>query len=454
MTEAVLDHLESDADAALSRLSELLSIPSVSTDPAYAADVRRAADWIAAQMRDVGLEATIHETGGHPVVVGRGDDGGDGPRLLYYGHYDVQPPDPVEAWTTPAFEPTVRDGAIYARGASDDKGQVCCMLEAMRAWKAVHGKLPVNVTMIVEGEEEIGSANLPPFIDDHKADLAADVVIISDTTMWDAQTVLITYGLRGMLYLDLKLHGPSRDLHSGMYGGILANPATMLTRVLGRLFDQSNRVTIPGFYDDVLALTDAERTRWQQLGFDETQYLGDVGVKQPFGEAGFETLERKWVRPSCDVNGLYGGYMGEGAKTVIPSFAGAKLSFRLAANQDPVKVAKQTRKWIDSHDVGGCRWEITELGRAYPVITSTDSPHLRAVSRAIEHASGKPPALVREGATIPVVSDFSAILGIDSLLVGFGLVDDCIHSPNEKFNLDCFRLGCRTHAVMLGEMAD
>lgn len=447
----VLQHLEGEQEQAQQRLCDLLSIASVSTDPAYAGDVRRAADWVAGQMREVGLDAAVHETDGHPVVVGRADTQPDSPTLLYYGHYDVQPPDPIDAWTTPPFEPTVRDGAIYARGASDDKGQVCCMLEAMRAWKCVYGKLPVNVCMIVEGEEEIGSAHLPAFIEANKDMLGADVVIISDTTMWDKDTVAITYGLRGMLYFDLKLHGPSRDLHSGMYGGILANPATIIARVLGKLFDQNNAVTIPGFYDDVMALTDDERERWRQLGFDEAQYLGDVGVNTPFGEAGFATLERKWVRPSCDVNGLYGGYMGEGAKTVIPSFAGAKVSFRLAAHQDPAKIAEQFRAWIESHDVGGCRWQITEHGRANPVITPTDSPHLRAASSAIQKASGKPPALVREGATIPIVTDFKSILGIDTLLIGFGLVDDCIHSPNEKFNLDCFHLGCRTHAVLLGE---
>jgi acetylornithine deacetylase/succinyl-diaminopimelate desuccinylase-like protein len=449
----VLQHLDGDQKQAQKRLCDLLSIPSVSTDPTYSANLRKAAHWIADQLVEMGMNGVVHETAGHPVVMGQSDDIPDAPTVLYYGHYDVQPPDPIDAWTTPPFEPTIRNNAVYARGASDDKGQVCCILEAMRAWQQVHGKLPINVKIIIEGEEEIGSANLPAFIQEHKNELAADVVVISDTTMWDDSTVAITYGLRGLLYFDLKLHGPSRDLHSGMYGGILANPASLITRVLGKLLDDNNHITIAGFYDDVLALTDDERSRWVQLGFDQVQYLGDVGVNTPFGEAGFETLERKWVRPSCDVNGLYGGYMGQGAKTVIPSFAGAKVSFRLAANQDPQKIADQFHAWINSHDVGGCRWEITEHGRANPVIVPIDSPHLAAASCAIEKASGKPPVLVREGATIPIVTDFKSILGIDSLLVGFGLVDDCIHSPNEKFNLDCFRLGCRSHAVMLQQFA-
>jgi acetylornithine deacetylase/succinyl-diaminopimelate desuccinylase-like protein len=249
------------------------------------------------------------------------------------------------------------------------------------------------------------------------------------------------------------LHGPKRDLHSGIYGGILANPATILTRVLGKLFDDDNRVTIPGFYDDVLPLTDDERQRWAKLGFNEREYLAGVGVNEPFGEAGYETLERKWVRPSCDVNGIYGGYAGEGAKTVIPATAGAKVSFRLAPNQDPAKIAEAFTAWIQSHDVGGCRWEILDHGHADPVVVPTDSPQLAAAERAIEIATGKRPVMVREGATIPVVADFSRILNLDSLLIGFGHTDDCIHSPNEKFDLSSLTLGARTHAVLLAELA-
>ena len=457
MLEAVLKHLADHTDDALARLEELLAIPSISTDPAYAEHIQRGAEWVARALRNVGLDADLHATDGHPIVIGRSRVKQAGPHVLFYGHYDVQPPDPLDAWTSPPFEPTIRDGNLYARGASDDKGPICCFIEALGAYHAVNGGPPVNVTVLIEGEEEGGSINTSRFVARHKHELVEDpadsIVLISDTTMWNAETMSITYGLRGMLYMDVQLHGPSRDLHSGIYGGILANPANILVGVLGGLFDEANRVTIPGFYDDVAPLADAERQRWAALGFDDRKYLADVGVEQPYGEAGYETLERKWVRPACDVNGLYGGYGGEGAKTVIPASAGAKVSFRLAPNQAPEKIVAAFRQWLESHDTGGCRWQIDELGRAHPVVVPTDSPQLAATCRAIEALTGRQPALVREGATIPVVADFKNALGVDSLLVGFGLESDCIHSPNEKFALDRFRLGCRTHAAILAELA-
>ena len=460
MLEPVLQFVADDTDRAIGRLKTLLAIPSVSTDPAYGAAVVAAAEWVARQLRDLGLDTHVYPTAGHPVVVGRSPDGQGAaagaaprPRVLFYGHYDVQPPDPIDQWQTPPFEPTVRDGAIYARGASDDKGQVVCFIEALRAWREAHGRLPGPVTVLIEGEEECGSEHLPAFMEEHQELLKSDVALICDTTMWDATTVAITYGLRGLLYFDVQLHGPNRDLHSGVFGGVLANPATVLTRILGKLFDGDNRVTVPGFYDDVLPLTEDEEARWQTLNFDEAKYLGEVGVQQPFGEAGFTTLQRRWARPACDVNGLYGGYGGAGAKTVIPSFAGAKVSFRLAPNQDPRKVADAFEPWLRSHDTGGCRWRITRHGHARPVIVPTDSPYMAAAARAVAATSGKAPVLVREGATIPVVADLKRILGIDSLLIGFGRTDDRIHAPNEKFNLDNFTLGRRTLAALLAEVA-
>jgi acetylornithine deacetylase/succinyl-diaminopimelate desuccinylase-like protein len=454
MIDPVLDYLETNRDAAIDRLKSLLAIPSISTDSAHNDDVRRAAQWVATTLGEVGMEVEVQHTNRHPIVIAHSPPV-DGPHLLFYGHYDVQPPDPLEQWDTPPFEPTIKNDAIYARGASDDKGQVCCFLEALRAWHAVHGKLPMNVSVVIEGEEESGSEHLAGVLAERRDELKRDgsVVIISDTVMWKHDTVAITYGLRGMLYMELKLHGPKRDLHSGIYGGILANPATILTRVLGKLFDDNNRITIPGFYDDVQPLTDDERNRWVKLGFNESEYLAGVGVSEPFGEAGYDTLERKWVRPSCDINGIYGGYAGEGAKTVIPATVGAKVSFRLAPTQNPGKIAKAFRQWIESHNVGGCRWEIAELGRAEPVVVPTDSLHLVDAERAIEMATGKRPVRVREGATIPVVADFSRILDLDSLLIGFGRMDDCIHSPNEKFELSSLALGSRTHAVLLQELA-
>ncbi|MEX0775355.1 MAG: dipeptidase [Phycisphaeraceae bacterium] len=459
MTQAVLKHLESDRDAALARLKSLLAIPSVSTNPDNKGDIERAARWVADALGQAGLIARVMPTKGHPVVLATTppesvENAQHAPRVMFYGHYDVQPPEPLEEWTTPPFEPTVRDGAIYARGASDDKGQVSCFLEALRAWHAVHGKFPVHVTVLIEGEEEMGSVSLPAFLREHRDELAADIVLISDTAMWDRDTPAITYGLRGLLYFDLQLHNANRDLHSGVYGGTLANPATILPQVLARLWDEKHRITIPGFYDDVLPVSEEERRRWDALGFKERkQFFDPIGVNTPFGEAGFTTLQRKWARPACDINGLYGGYGGPGAKTVIPSFAGAKVSFRLAANQKADAIGAAFEQWLRAQDVHGCRWKITHLGGCDAVVLPYDSPHIAAAVRAMETSAGRKPVLMREGATIPVVADFKNTLGADSLLVGFGLNDDRLHAPNEKFDLSCFELGCRTHAVLLAELA-
>jgi len=475
-TAAVTDRLVHHQAAAVERLVELLAIPSVSTDPARRADVRDAAAWVDRYCQELGLSAEVMQTpgDGHPAVVvdtpaSLIDPGlgartppaeAGGPRtVLFYGHYDVQPPDPEGKWSSPPFDPQVRDAAVYARGASDDKGQVMCFLEAVRAWLASHGKLPCRVKMLIEGEEEVGSIHLPPFLGAHADRLAADVCVVSDTSMWQVGDAprnrprpAITYALRGLVYFDVKLHGPSRDLHSGVFGGTLANPATMLARVLGGLFDDQHRIAIPGFYDRVAPLADAERRQWDGLGFDDTQWLGAVGA-QPFGEAGCRTLERRWARPSCDINGLYGGFQGEGAKTVIPTFAGAKVSFRIPADMDPRDVAERFEAWIRGHEVGGCRWEITNHGEAHPVATPLDSPYMAAASAAVEKASGHKPVLVREGATIPVVADFKRVLGLDTLLIGFGLDSDNIHSPDEHFALDRYLLGQKTHAELLAALA-
>lgn len=458
-----LEYLERDSANAIDRLTELLAIPSVSTDHAYKAEIVRGAEWIAEQLREVGLDVEIHDTGGHPAVIGKSfaEDvlNPTAPRVMFYGHYDVQPPDPLEKWDTPPFEPTIKDGAIVARGASDDKGQVMCFIEALRAWRkgTSEGNFPGPITVLIEGEEECGSVHLQPFIEKHKELLACDIVLISDTTMWDSaegSIPAITYGLRGLLYFDIQLHGPSRDLHSGVYGGTLANPCTILTRVLGKLFDDKHRVVIPGYYDDVIPTTETEMREWSALNFDQSEFLGNIGVYQAYGEDGYSTLERRWSRPACDINGIYGGYMKEGAKTVIPTFAGAKVSFRLAANQDPKKIADAFTRWLHHQPTHGLRWQITQHGSAAPVAVSTDSPFIAAAKRAIMTASGREPVLVREGATIPVVADFKRILGVDSLLIGFGRNDDRIHSPNEKFDLANFALGCRTHAALLAEMAN
>ncbi len=523
----VLNYLDQHRDEAVDRLAQFLAIPSVSTDAAHVPDIQRAAQWVHDQLNDAGLDTRIMPTGdgrdtlkknqhpngdagekvvgnagknaggnvgenvgghggGHPAVVActKPDAApADAPTVLFYGHYDVQPPDPIEPWTTPPFEPTVREGHIYARGACDDKGQVACFLEALRAWaKTNNGQFPCHIKILIEGEEEIGSENLPAFIAQHRDLLAADLCIICDTSMWDAPTpplpptlspastntptkstdsntdttapgptVAITYALRGLVYFDIQLHGPDRDLHSGVYGGTLANPANVLTRVLGKLFDDHNRITIPGFYDDVAPVTADERKQWDILHFNEQAFLGDVGA-QPFGEHEHDTLTRRWARPACDINGLYGGYMAPGAKTVIPAFAGAKVSFRIPANMDPKKVANQFEAWLRDQAIGDLRWHITRHGEASPVATPIDSPHMHAASQAIQKITGKPPALVREGATIPVVADFQHTLKLDTLLIGFGLNSDNIHSPNEHFGLDRFHLGARTLAAVLDHL--
>jgi len=454
--EAVLRHLEAERKAGLERLTTLLRIPSVSADPARKGDIRAAGQWLVEQFAELGLEARLLETQGNPLAFAQTPAGmamRSGPRALFYGHYDVQPADPLELWKMPPFEPTIHEGAIYARGASEDKGQVCCILEALRAWVKTHGKLPVPVTVMIEGEEEgAGEESLKAVMTEHRARLAADVAIVCDTGMWegaDGVAPAITYGLRGIVYLDVRLFGPNRDLHSGAHGGVAANPATLLTRVLGRLLDDENRVTIPGFYDDVEPVTEEERGRWAALRVDERRALQEIGLTRPFGEAGRGMLERLWARPCCDINGLFGGYGGAGAKTIIPSFAGAKVSFRLAPNQDPQKIGRLVRRWFEAQDVCGCRWEIQQVGGAWPVLVSTDSPYVAAAREALRQAAGREAVLIREGATIPVVADIKKLLGLDPLVIGFGLEGDHIHSPNEKFDLAQFDLGRRALATLL-----
>ncbi len=469
--DAALAYLDAHRDQAVARLGDLLAIPSVSTDPARRGDVRAACLWCATQLQDLGLDVRIEETGdptadptadaGHPALIATAPPhlitNPDAPRVLFYGHYDVQPPDPLDLWTTPPFQPTLRNAAIYARGASDDKGQTLLFIEALRACLQTAGQLPCPVTLLIEGEEEIGSQHLPALVHAHRDTLAADVALISDTSMWDLPNrppqPAVTYGLRGLVYFDIQLQGPSRDLHSGVYGGTLANPANLLTRILANLFDDQNRVTLPHFYDDVAAVTPEEHDAWQRLGFDESQFLNAVGVTQPFGEAGFSTLERRWARPSCDINGLYSGFTGQGAKTVLPRFAGAKVSFRIAPHQNTHTIADTFEDWLRSQDTGGCTWTITRHGEAEPSLMPTDSPYLQATRRAIQHITGEPPALIREGATIPIGADFKRILHIDTLFVGFGLNSDAIHSPDEHFALDRFHLGAKVHTAILHELA-
>ena len=469
----VLAKIDADFDRSVDRLCDLLRIPSVSTDAKYAGDVRRAADWLVSDLRSLGFEASARATNGHPIVIGHhgGPNGsrngraapaamparGDVPHILYYGHYDVQPPDPLELWKSPPFEPSIVEGPhgkrVVARGAVDDKGQTMMFLEAFRAWQRVTGSLPVRVTVLLEGEEESGSKSLDPFLKDNVAELKADVCVVSDTGMWNVKTPAITYMLRGLVYTQVTLHGPSHDLHSGMYGGSIVNPINALCDVLAQLHDKKRRVTVPNFYDDVRELSAAEKRQWRSLKFSEKQFVGGAGFKSSVGEASRSVLERIWSRPTCDVNGIWGGYTGEGAKTVIPAHASAKVSFRLVPEQDPRKVLKGFGKFLKDRTPPGCRWEIKEFGASPAIRVPTESPWLDAAQRGLTSIFNRRPVLVGSGGSIPVVGSIERILGFDSLLVGFGLDDDRVHSPNEKFELICFRNGIKSHAAMLEEFA-
>lgn len=456
-TDRVLNELENTFGQAVDRLKDLLSIPSIGTDPAFQAETRRAAQWLARDLQSIGFEADLRSTPGQPAVVAHHPGpGGDGPRLLYYGHYDVQPAEPLDLWTSPPFEPTIveaeRGPRIVARGAVDDKGQTMTFIEAFRAWQAVHGTLPVAVTVFLEGEEESGSPSLDGFLEAHQQELRSDVCIVSDTGMWDIDTPAIGVMLRGMLYVELTLHGPSQDLHSGLYGGAVPNPLNILTRILGNLHDDQGRVQIPGFYDDVDDLGEIENS-WKKLDFDEAAFLGNAGFERSTGEAGRSTLERVWSRPTCDLNGVFGGYTGEGTKTVIPAKASAKLSFRLVPGQDPGKVEKGLEAFIDARLPGDCRIDIENLGASSALRIPTDSTFLRAAQASLTLVFERAPILVGIGGSIPAVGAIKHHLGIDSILMGFGLDDDRVHAPNEKFELRCFKSGMRAHAALLGEIA-
>lgn len=456
-TKPVLDELEKGFDQAVDRLKDLLSIPSISTDPAYQAETERAASWFVNDLQSIGFEAGLKTTPGQPAVVAHHPGpGGDCPTLLYYGHYDVQPAEPLELWTSPPFEPTIVQAEhglrIVARGAVDDKGQTMTFIEAFRAWQAVHGTLPVAVTVFLEGEEESGSPSLEGFLKAHRDELRADACIVSDTGMWDIETPAICVMLRGMLYVELTLHGPSQDLHSGLYGGAVSNPLNVLTKILGDLHDDQDRIQIPGFYDDLEDLSKIEEG-WRELDFDEAAFLGEAGFTKSTGEAGRSTLERTWSRPTCDLNGVYGGYTGEGTKTVIPAKASAKLSCRLVPGQDPAKLKVGLEAFIDARLPEDCRVEIKDLGASPALRIPIDTPYLKAAEDSLNQTFQKEPVLVGIGGSIPAVGAIKEHLGINSILMGFGLADDRVHAPNEKFELRCFKSGMRAHATLLGEIA-
>jgi acetylornithine deacetylase/succinyl-diaminopimelate desuccinylase-like protein len=456
MLQNVLADIDRTRDQSLDQLKEFLSIASVSTKPEHAPDCRRCAEWLVGKLKGMGLKADLHETPGHPVVLAKNEHKPGRPTVLVYGHYDVQPPEPLEQWKSPPFEPTVRqthDGhdAVFARGAVDDKGQTWAHVHAIANWQK-HGGVPVNLTFLIEGEEEIGSKNLEPFIKTHAAELKCDVAVVSDTEQFARGVPAITYGLRGLVYMEVFLTAADHDLHSGLYGGAVPNPANVLTEILATLHNKEGRVTIDGFYADVLPLTDAERAEWKKLPFDEKQFFDELKIPGGFGEPGYTTLERKAARPTCDINGLTSGYQGKGAKTIIPSTASAKVSMRLVPNQDPTKIAAAFEKHIRDRVPANVNVEFASYSNSPPVLVRTDGKAIQCAVRAVKQGFGKDPALIREGGSIPVVGTFKRVLGVDTLLVGFGLPDDRIHSPNEKFDLDCLFNGTRAAAALYDEL--
>ena len=452
------EYLDSNAKRFEAELFELLRIPSVSADPQRAGDIRRTADWLLDHFSQMGLSVELIETAGHPLVLAEtpqvppSSPETQPPTVLVYGHYDVQPPEPLELWTTPPFEPVVREGHVFARGAADNKGQFMTHVNSVAAWLAVEGRLPVNIKLLIEGEEEIGSGHLEEFVRQNTRRLACDCVVVSDSCQLAPGRPAITCGLRGITYYDLKLTGPKRDLHSGSFGGSVTNPANALAKMLAALIDERGRVQVPGFYDDVVPLSDEERRQFAALPFDEKAYMDEIGVDALAGEEGYTTLQRRWARPTFDICGLSGGYQGEGVKTVLPSVASAKLSFRLVPDQDPDKITAGLRKILEEVCPAGIRMELIEHQGSPGMRVSLDSPYVKAAARAIEHGFDIAPVYIREGGSIPVVATFAQELGADVLLLGWAQDDDNAHSPNEKFSLDSFHRATRASAKLWEEL--
>ncbi len=455
--EAVLNRIDHDIDQSVERLFALLRIASVSTDPAFKDQCRVAAEHVAADLKSIGFEATVRPTAGHPVVVGK-SNGATGPRVLFYGHYDVQPVDPLNLWQTPPFEPrieTLPDGRkiIVARGACDDKGQAMTFIEACRAFKAVTGKLPLPITMMIEGEEECGSKNLFGFVRDNAAEFKLDLALVCDTAMWDQKTPAVTTSLRGLVYEDVKITCADRDLHSGVFGGAAQNPLRLLSQILGQMWDDEGRVTIPGFYDGVKDLPADIKADLKKLDLTAEKFLGPIGLKKPAGEQDRLLIEQITTRPTAEINGIIGGYTGEGAKTVIPGEASAKVSFRLVGEQNPEKIRDAFRTFVKARLPADCKVEFGNFGLAPPIQLSFDNPALNKARAVLAEEWGHKAVAVGAGGSIPIVADFKNVLGMDSLLVGFALDDDRVHSPNEKFDLKCYHKGIRSWARILDALA-
>lgn len=452
--EKVVSYISENYNRYIEELKDYLRIPSISTLPENNKDMQTCALFVADKLRDAGLShVEIFQTEGHPIVYGEWLGAPGKPTVLIYGHYDVQPVDPIDLWENPPFEPVIKDGKIWARGATDDKGQLYAHIKSVEAFFKSNGSLPLNVKFIIEGEEEIGSENLSGFIKQNKEMLKADTVLISDSSLYSEGVPTITYGLRGLSYMEVEVTGPNRDLHSGSFGGAVANPINVLSSIIGKMHDKNGRITIPGFYDDVVPLTKKERENFKKLKFSEKAYAKEIGVSELQGEKGFTTLERTWARPTLDCNGIWGGFTGTGAKTVLPSKASAKISMRLVPNQDPKKIAKLFTNYIKSAAPKSVKVNVIDLHGGYPIVVSLEDKTVKAAAAAMEYAFGKKTVFMREGGSIPIVVDFVKILKTPAVLMGLGLDSENLHSPNEHFNLNHFRLGIISSAYFLNEFS-
>jgi acetylornithine deacetylase/succinyl-diaminopimelate desuccinylase-like protein len=454
---AVLDYLSQNQQRSLAELCDYLRFPSVSAQPQHAPDMRACAAWLSAHCQKIGLEAEVVPTKGHPVVLARTPRSKTAPRgrkhFVVYGHYDVQPPEPFELWKSPPFEPRLAGRQLFARGACDNKGQNFAHLKAVEAYMKTGTPLPCDLTFVLEGEEEVGSKSLPAFLKANQRALACDAFVVSDTGMPAANLPALTCGLRGICALEITLHGPERDLHSGIFGGSVENPAMALCQLLARLRDKNGRVAIPGFYDDVKPLTAYERKQMARLPFNKTQYQKMLGVPGLFGERGFTPVEQRSARPTLEINGLTSGYQGEGSKTIVPSWARVKITMRLVPNQSPEKIAKLALRHLKALCPPTVRLHVTVGHGAKPYVVSPEGAAARAGLRALRAAFGCEPVAMREGGSIPIVNEFKRILGADTLLLGLALPDDNAHSPNEKFELDCFEKGQVMAAHLWQELA-
>jgi acetylornithine deacetylase/succinyl-diaminopimelate desuccinylase-like protein len=452
----VLEHLKQNEQRSIDQLCEYVRFPSVSAQPQHKSDLHACAEWVVNHCRDIGLDARLCPTEGHPIVIAktpRADSSGRRPHFLIYGHYDVQPPEPFDLWKSPPFEPRIEGRSLFARGSSDNKGQNLAHLKAIEAYLKTGTELPCDITFVIEGEEEVGSKSLATFLQQHKDELRCDAVVISDTGMPTPKHPALTYALRGIVSFEIVVRGPDRDLHSGIFGGTVDNPAMALSQLLAKLRDKNGRVAIPGFYDDVQPLSAYERKQFARLPFKAAQYAKFLGVPRLFGEKSFTPLEQRSARPTLEINGLTSGYQGEGSKTIVPAWARAKITTRLVPNQEPEKIVKAVRRHFTKLCPPTVRLEIKAGHGAEPYLVSPTSPQAQAALRALKAAFGREPVLMREGGSIPIVNVFKKILGADSLLLGLALPDDNAHSPNEKFDLDCFLKGQLMSAHLWQELA-